>query len=427
MPDIQKMRDLLYRNREEIEARIERDIEQNRKGDFTLTVAPNAEVEVVQIDHDFTVGGNLFMLDQLETAEKNEKYKKYFANCFNTATIGFYWNTLEPEEGKPRYAADSPFIYRRPPIDPCVEFCEQNGITPKAHCLNYDHFSPDWVKDRSIPEIKEALIKRFESLSERYAERIPCWEVFNELLIQNGATAFYDADDVMSWSFEQAERLFPENMLMMNESNYPIFANKHLRQNVANCRNPYFMLCEKALAEGCRVDAIGMQFHFFVPEVFAIDGAEKLYDLKHHLAVLDQMAKLGKPLQITEVTFSAYEDTPEAYAFQAELVRMFYRLWFSHPAMEGAIYWNLPDGYAFNAEPGDFSCGENMYRGGLLDFNLDPKPAYTALYDLFRKEYHTEAKLTADASGKVSFRGFYGKYRVKIGGEEKTIEFKREK
>ena len=424
---IQKMRDALNRNREEIEERIEQEIERNRKGNFTLKVPAGAKVEICQLSHDFTLGANLFMLDQMETAEKNEKYKAYFKKCFNTATIGFYWDTLEPEEGKPRYAADSPFIYRRPPIDSCVEFCEENGITPKAHCLNYDHFSPEWVRERSVPEIKEALIKRFESLAERYGKRIPCWEVFNELLIQNGTTPFYNEEDLMRWSFAQAERYFPENTLMVNESNYAVFSCKHVRQNVANCRNPYFMLCEKALAEGCRVDAVGMQFHFFIPKEFAEAGAKMMFDLKHHYAVLDQMAKLGKPLQITEVTFSAYEDTPEAYAFQAEVLRLFYRLWFSHPAMEGAIYWNLPDGYAFNAEPGDFSGGENMYRGGLLDFDLEPKPAYNALYDLFHKEYHTELTQTADENGEVSFRGFYGTYRVKCGEREEIVEFKRGK
>jgi hypothetical protein len=44
------------------------------------------------------------MLDELETEEKNEKYKKYFAELFNMATLPFYWDTLEPEKGKPRYA-----------------------------------------------------------------------------------------------------------------------------------------------------------------------------------------------------------------------------------------------------------------------------------------------------------------------------------
>ncbi|MBQ6824189.1 MAG: endo-1,4-beta-xylanase [Clostridia bacterium] len=421
---IQEMREQFLRNFEEIDARVERDIEQNRKGNFTLCLEGEGEAVIEQLDHDFTLGGNLFMLDQLETPEKNQKYKEHFKKLFNTATVPFYWDTLEPEEGKPRFAKDSPFIYRRPPIDPCVEFCEENGITPKAHCLNYDHFVPEWVKGRPVPEIKRALIKRFEALSERYAHRIPCWEVFNELLIQNGSTPFYDADDFMSWSFRQAERLFPANTLMVNESNYLIFANKFLRQNVANARNPYFMLCQEAMRQGCRVDAVGLQFHFFVPEEHAVEGAKMLYDLKHHMAVLDQMAKLGKPLQITEITFSAYEDSEEAYAFQAEVARMFYRMWFSHPAMEGAIYWNLPDGYAFNAEPGDFSGGENKYRGGLLDFDLEPKPIYNTIYDLFHKDYCTNTTVRLEG-GKASFRGFYGKYRITCGGKTYFAEFKR--
>ncbi|MBQ8894682.1 MAG: endo-1,4-beta-xylanase [Clostridia bacterium] len=420
---IQEMREQFLRNYEEIEARIERDIEQYRKGDFTLSLEGEGEVMIEQIGHDFTLGGNLFMLDQLETAEKNEKYKEYFKKCFNTATIGFYWDTLEPEEGKPRFEKDSAYIYRRPPIDPCVEFCEENGITPKAHCLNYDHFSPEWVKGCSVPEIKKALIKRFEALAERYAHRIPCWEVFNELLCRNGSTAFYNEEDLMKWSYTQAERLFPGNNLMMNESNRCIFSTRY-KYHPANPRNPYYMLCQEAIREGCRVDAIGLQFHFFYPEEMAVKGAELDYDLKHHFAVLDQMAKLGKPLQITEVTFSAYEDTQEAYDFQAEVARTFYRMWFSHPAMEGAIYWNLPDGYAFNAEPGDFTNGENKYRGGLLDFNLDPKPVYNAIYDLFHKEYCTNT--TAELKdGVATFRGFYGKYRITCGGKTYLAEFKR--
>lgn len=420
-----EMKALLYRNREEVEARIERDIEQYRKCNFTLYVeGAEGELKIEQLDHDFTLGGNLFMLDQLETAEKNEKYKEHFAQCFNTATVGFYWDALEPEKGKPRFEKDSPFVYRRPPIDPCLEFCEEHGIAPKAHCLNYDRFSPAWLKGASVPEVKKALLKRFEELAERYAHRIPCWEVFNELLCCNGVTPFYDAEDTMKWSYAQAERLFPGNMLMMNEANPYIFCNKHHRKMVANCRNPYYMLCKQAIEEGCRVDAIGMQFHFFNPADTAVAQAKVEFDLKHHFAVLDQMAKLGKPLQITEVTFPAYDAGAEDYEMQAEVLRMFYRMWFSHPAMEGVIYWNLPDGYAWNAEPGDYTNGENQYRGGLLDFDMKPKPAYQALYDIFHKEYCTRTTAILQ-DGKATFRGFYGKYRITFGDKTAIVDFKR--
>ena len=425
MERVDRFREFLYRDREEIEARIERDIEQYRKNDFTLNVPAGTQVEVFQLDHEFQHGSNMLQLDQFETEEKNRRYRERFKEGFNLATIPFYWDALEPEQGKPRFAADSPFIYRRPPIDPCLEYCEQNGITPKAHCLNYDRFSPAWVKGRPVSEVKKLLIKRFEELSARYADRIPCWEVFNELLCKNGTTPFYDAVDMPLWSFKQAERLFPANELMTNEYTVNIFCDKKGTQHGASRRNPYYMLCEGLIGEGARVDAIGMQFHFFTDAENAVKYAKGLFDLKHHFEVLDRFAKLGKPLQITEVTFPAYGGTQEEFEFQAELVRMFYRAWFSHPAMEGAIYWNLADGYAWGAEPGDFTAGENRYYGGLLDFDLNPKPAYAAMYDLFHKEYHTEATLTADENGKVRFRGFYGTYRIKIGDEEKIITFKR--
>ena len=89
----------------------------------------------------------------------------------------FYWQANEPEPGKYRFAKDSPYMYRRPPIDMCLEFCEANGIEPKAHCLNYmtpGEF-PKWWKKSDVKHEKELLEKRFRILAERYAERIPMW------------------------------------------------------------------------------------------------------------------------------------------------------------------------------------------------------------------------------------------------------------
>ena len=116
---------------------IEAGIERNRKGNAKITVTDEngtpiqgAKIKAVQKSHEFRFGANLLMLDEFETDEKNEKYKKYFSDLFNMATLPFYWNTLEPERGKPRYAKDSPKVYRRPAIDLCMEFCEEYGIEP---------------------------------------------------------------------------------------------------------------------------------------------------------------------------------------------------------------------------------------------------------------------------------------------------------
>jgi len=58
--------------------------------------------------------------------------------------------------------------------------------------------------------------------------------------------------------------------------------------------------------------------------------------------------------------------------------------------------------------------GENRFYGGLLRFDLSPKPAYFKLKELLQERWHTEADLVTNESGSTAFRGFYGEYDVEI-------------
>ena len=147
MSERRKILEKYEANKAEIDKKISEGIEKYRKGDLKLTLkyadgqaVNGAKVELVQKTHEFRFGANIFMLDELETPEKNEAYKKTFAELFNMATLPFYWNALEPERNKPRYAKDSPKVYRRPSPDLCIEFCEKNGIEPREHALAYEAF-----------------------------------------------------------------------------------------------------------------------------------------------------------------------------------------------------------------------------------------------------------------------------------------------
>ena len=115
-----------------------------------------------------------------------------------------------------------------------------------------------------------------------------------------------------------------------------------------------------------------------------------------------------------------------------------YSIWFSHPSVEQIIYWNLVDGYAHLWDPdpqkikesqGDMTIGENYYYGGLLRFDLSPKPAYFKIKELIKERWHTECELTTDESGNAEFRGFYGDYDVEIltrdSIESKTVSVKK--
>ena len=82
--------------------------------------------------------------------------------------------------------------------------------------------------------------------------------------------------------------------------------------------------------------------------------------------------------------------------------------------MESVVYWNVVDGYAYLAEPGDFSAGQNRLAGGLMHFDMTPKKALIELDKLFNEEWNTSETLTSDKTGKCSFKGFYGNYEVQI-------------
>ena len=153
MTERRKILDLFDEQNDYVEEKVSHGIETYRKGDCKVRIVDKngypvvgAKIKFSQKSHEFRFGANIFMLDELETPEKNDIYKKCFADVFNMATLPFYWDALEPERGKPRYAKDSPKVYRRPAPDLCIEFCKEHGIEPREHALAYDAFFPAWLK-----------------------------------------------------------------------------------------------------------------------------------------------------------------------------------------------------------------------------------------------------------------------------------------
>ena len=221
MSERRKVLELFEQQKAYTEKKVQDGIEAYRKTGAVITLkdkkgnpVKNAAITVKQKSHAFQYGANLFMLDELETKEKNDLYKKHMRSFGNMATLPFYWDATEPEQGKTRYGKDSEKLYRRPPIDLCIEFCQANGIEPREHALAYENFFPKWLYGASVEEIKTALEKRYREISQRYADKIPTIEVTNEMEWAKGKTAFYDEADYVLWCFQLAEKYFPNNQLV---------------------------------------------------------------------------------------------------------------------------------------------------------------------------------------------------------------------
>jgi GH35 family endo-1,4-beta-xylanase len=270
-----------------------------------------------------------------------------------------------------------------------------------------------------VKEHKELLIKRFREIGECYAKYIPMIEVTNEsFLTSDDGSAFFHEDDFCEWSFREAQKVFPANALVINEA-FCQWDSPNAHTN----RNPYYMQVEKLLSKGVPVHGLGLQYHQIVPREVEIESFVKptgRYAPQHLYAVMDKLSQLNLPLQITEITIPAYSMEEEDEALQAEVLRNVYSIFFSHRAMEAIIYWNIPDGYHYGAEPGDLTCGWNVFQGGLLHFDLSEKPAYRMLDKLIHEDWTTRAQIVTDEDGYATLRGFHGEYELTVHANEKA-------
>ena len=399
-------------------------IERNRKGkktivikDKTGAVQSGIRVKAVLKNHEFKHGAHIFMLDQFETASENERYRNLFSQYFNLATIPFYWAGLEPVQGKVRFSADSENVWRRPSTDLCLNYCREKGIDAKIHCLFYDKFIPDWLPKDNEAEMKKLYEKRFMEIALKYGNGVMYdIEVINELLEThwwNTNSVISDTRDSLEWSFELAQKYFPNDVLVINDGNFvPEIGEK-------TYRHPYYMLIDAALAKGVRIDKIGIQNHIYMGMQDGTDirNFKGYFDPIKILKGLDVMSEFGKPLEITEVQIPTFGEGNEAEDLQAEVLKYLYTLWFSSEKLESVIYWNSVDQTAYSSPDWD----ENRLRSGLFHRDLSPKKSGEMLKKLFKEQWHTEVELVTDENGQIEFEGFHGEYEVCIQSRDGAV------
>ena len=389
------------------------------------------KVKIKQTNHDFNFGANIFLLDEFGNDEYNAAYRELFKNHFNAATVPFYWNGIEPEQGKPRYDKNSPKVYRRPAPDLCLEYCNENNIRPKLHCLVYDKFVPKWMTELGEDEVLAKYEQRFKEIADRYTGKMFEFEVINEILQmyfwnRKECSTVFDRKDLGEWAFKLARKYLPNETLVINDGNlYNEIGNKgHFSH--------FYLLCENLILKGAEIDKIGMQHHLFtgvtaqnqedydnsVRNGVDFNNPVKLFKM------LDVMADFNLPFEITEITVPTFGDTEEHEQLQADMLKLWLSVFFSHPIVNTAVYWNTVDGYTYEDPSGKWN--ENNCRGGLWHHDLTPKKAANMLYDLTHKAWHTEVELTTDANGEVEFRGFYGDYEIEVDGNTAEISNHRD-
>ncbi len=402
-----------------VDGRITQGIETHRKSEAALRVEDasgrplsGVDISLEQTSSAFFFGANAFMLGGYATPELNARYEANFLSLFNSATVPLYWRGLEPEPDNLRFAEGSRPIARRPPPDCVVAFAHQHGLSIVGHPLVWDFIkwsTPDWLPED--PAASAPLWeKRIAQIAERYGGQIPRWDVVNEVVTSAERVARGISrrmpDNYARLAFQWAQKYLPPTAtLMINETTGAWRGD----------RAKYIALIDALLADGARIGAIGLQFHLFsdAENQQAIRG--EIFRPADLLTTLDAMLPFARPVHISEITLTSLADDAAGRAAQATVAANFYRLWFSHPAVHAITWWNVPDGGA--------APGEDKVSSGLLDRNLQPKPAYQTLHDLIKTQWRTALRASTNAQGLVNFRGFHGHYRARVQQGTSTVEF----
>jgi GH35 family endo-1,4-beta-xylanase len=376
-------------------------IERYRKGDGVITVlqanhqpVTNAKVVIEQISHEFLFGSNIHipMITMDEASPLQKSFRQKFLEVFNYATLPFYWSMFEPRQGKP--------IFKE--LEKTARWYKEQGVLLKGHPLVWHQTVPNWVNlDKPIASL---LQQRVTNIVTYYKDLIDCWDVINESTIpplkKNGTNAVdlwvkkEGSANAAHLALDWAYQANPKAFLVVNDF---------------RLASEYEQQLQKLKEQKAHFNAIGIQSHMHTEE----------WSLTHLWDVCETYGRFGLPLHFTEVTVlsgdyqsvpnwqlehnNSWRTTSEGESKQAEYVPKLYKLLFSHPAVTVITWWNLTDYSAWKGAP-----------AGLLRKDMSEKPAYQKLLNLIKKDWWTKIEGVTDISGKVKFRGFFGKYRITV-------------
>lgn len=367
------------------------------------------EVTIEQTRHAFLFGANLFKLKACKTPEDNAAYEKYFSELLNYATLPFYWWGYERKQGEPGHAR----------IREMLDWCEAHGIQAKGHPLVWNWRDPAWLPDE-LDRVYELQMNRITREMNMFAGRLNLWDVVNEATqpYREGSrsaspklTALIQREGVGPFvraAFRQARQANPDALLVINDFDvsYP-YIDTVLTELVDEHGRLMF-------------DVIGIQSHMFGgpwPATMTWDTCERY-------------SRFGRPIHFTETTLTSGErmgwgaeeqkkkedpswtwvTTPEGEQRQAEEVVRFYTILFSHPSVEAITWWDFTDQGAWRGAP-----------SGFLRSDMTPKSAYHALKGLIKGKWWTTTRAEVDGDGGLTFRGFYGDYRVQARHSDHEI------
>ncbi len=348
--------------------------EQSRKRQMNLAVLASdgrplsgVDIQVRQVRHQFAFGSAINT--NVLTASRTNPYGDFFRNHFEWAVCEneSKWYSNEAKQGLVTYDK----------ADRIYAWCQANGITMRGHCLYWEVESnvQSWLKALSEDDLRAAVQSRMESAVTHFQGKFVHWDINNEMVPGH----YYKdrlGEAIRIWMFQRAHEIDPNCTLFVNEYNvieggYSLDACMQLVQGL--------------LDNGAPVQAIGAQCHF-------TSGFDRWTIINR----FDKLATLGLPIWCTEFDMA----DPNEYVRANEL-EDFYRIAFSHPAVQGILMWGFWENSHWRKNCHIVNADWTLNEAGRR-------------YEALLKEWTTNTEGITDPNGVLSFRGFHGTYKITI-------------
>ena len=330
-----------------------------------------------------------------------EAYKDYFtigvavnkrniSNAEQAALVKQEFNSVTAENDmKPGMVHPKEGVWNWGAADSIANFCRQNGIRLRGHCLCWHSQFADWMfTDKKGREVKkevfyERLREHIHTVVNRYKDVVYCWDVVNEAISDGGGwvrpgqkpNPYRESrhfklcgDEFIAKAFQFAREADPDVLLFYNDYNA---ADPGKRDRIYN-------MVKKMKEQGVPIDGIGMQGHYNIygPSEEDIDAAITKYSelVKHiHITELDLRTNTEQGGQLRFSHGEAKPLAPYMQTLQEDQYARIFRIFRKHrDVIDNVTFWNLSDR--------DSWLGQNNHPLP-FDENYKPKRSYRIIRD----------------------------------------------
>ena len=343
-------------------------------------VDPRANVGLKDAYKDyFTIG---VALNQRNVA--NEEQTALVKKEFNSVTAENDWKPgeLHPQEG----------VWDFSKADKIADFCRQNGIKMRGHCLCWHAQFADWMfVDKKGREVKkevfyERLRDHIHTVMNRYKDVVYAWDVVNEAMADDGGRGWGPrrgeepspyrqsrhfklcGDEFIAKAFEFAREADPNVLLFYNDYSC---VDEGKRERIYN-------MVKKMKDAGVPIDGIGMQGHYniYFPDEAQLDKAiSRFKELVKHIHITELDLRMNNESG-GQLMFSRGEAKPMAgymNTLQTDQYARLFKVFRKHAdVIDNVTFWNLGDR--------DSWLGVNNHPLP-FDENYKPKACYRAIRD----------------------------------------------